>query len=201
MEWKILYLVIALLIVSSGVPGTAPAGDAMGKRKNVIDFSDADSSEWYAINDGVMGGVSSSNIRRTDHGTGVFEGVLSLENNGGFASVRTDVGRCDLSMFAGLEIRALGDGRTYQLRLRMDDRIDGVAYRAHFETLPGEWITKHIPFDRFLPTFRGRTLRDAPPLDASRIRQVGFLLADKTPGPFSLEIDFVRAWESDTIDP
>ena len=78
------------------------------------------------------------------------------------------------------------------MRLRTNDGFDGIAYRAHFETLDGEWTTKRIPFDEFLPTFRGRTLRDAPPLDTSQIRQLSFMLADKKPGPFSLEIDFVR---------
>jgi monofunctional biosynthetic peptidoglycan transglycosylase len=172
----------------------------MSKRKNLIDFSDADRGEWYVVNDGVMGGVSRSDIRRTDKETGVFEGVLSLENNGGFASVRVVVGRYDLSAYAGLEIRVRGDGRTYQLRLRTDDGFDGIAYRANFETRDGEWATTRISFDQFLPTFRGRTLSDVSPLATSRIHQVSFMLADKKPGPFSLEIDFVRTWESDGND-
>lgn len=173
----------------------------MSERKNLVDFSEADRSEWYPINDGVMGGVSRSDIRPTDQGTGVFSGVLSLENNGGFASVRTKLGHRDLSEYAGLEIRVRGDGRTYQLRLRTDDRFDGIAYQVQFETRDGEWITVQIPFDRFRPTFRGRTLTDVEPLDTSSIHQMGFMLADKMPGPFSLEIDFVRAWDSATIAP
>lgn len=43
---------------------------------------------WQAINDGVMGGVSVSRLRFDSTGYAVFEGVVSLENNGGFASVR-----------------------------------------------------------------------------------------------------------------
>jgi monofunctional biosynthetic peptidoglycan transglycosylase len=173
----------------------------MGEKKNLIDFSDADRGEWFAVNDGVMGGVSRSDIRRTDEGTGMFAGMLSLENNGGFASVRVLVDQHDLSVYTSLEIRARGDGRTYQLRLRTGDGFDGIAYRAHFETRVGEWATTRIPFDQFLPTFRGRILNDAPPLDTSHIRQLGFMLADKKAGAFSLEIDFVRAWKSDTVKP
>lgn len=168
--------------------------------QSIIDFSDNDRTGWRVVNDGVMGGVSSGDIRRTDRGTGVFSGVLSLENDGGFASVRAAVGRRDLSAFAGLEIRVLGDGRSYQLRLRTDDRFDGIAYRAVFETRDDEWIMTTIPFGRFEPTFRGRTPVDAPPLDPSRIHQIGFLIADRTPGAFSLEIDFVRAYRSGTIE-
>jgi len=168
-------------------------------QKNLIDFSDADRGEWAVINDGVMGGVSQSNIRRTDGGTGVFAGVLSLENNGGFASARVALGRHDLSTWAGLEVRVRGDGRTYQLRLRSDDGSDGVAYAADFTTRDGEWTITRIPFHEFRPTFRGRTLTDVPQLETSHIQQLAFMLADKKPGPFSLEIDFVRAW-TNTVD-
>jgi NADH dehydrogenase [ubiquinone] 1 alpha subcomplex assembly factor 1 len=194
--WRAICLFLPLLVLLPGALEAATRGDAMIERKNLIDFTESDRSEWYAINDGVMGGVSKSDIRRTDDGTGVFEGVLSLENSGGFASVRAVLGRHDLSAYAGLELRVRGDGRTYQLRLRTDDRVDGIAYRAQFETRDGEWITTRVTFEEFLPTFRGRTLKDVPPLDASRIHQVAFMLADKNPGSFSLEIDFVR-----TIDP
>ena len=194
-------LALPLFFLISAVPGVAKAYNDMSDQKRIVDFSETDREQWYVINDGVMGGVSMSEMRLTDKGTAVFSGTLSLENNGGFVSARTDVGNCDLSIFAGLEIRVRGDGRSYQLRLRTDDRFDGIAYRAVFETRDGEWITVRVPFDRFLPTYRGRTLRDAPPLNTSRIRQLGFLLADKTPGPFLLEIDFVRAWDSANIDP
>lgn len=191
MTWKTIYLALVLTALLPGAPQAITSGDAVGERQNLIDFSESDLSEWYAINDGVMGGVSLGAIRRTKLGTGVFSGVLSLENNGGFASVRAVLGRHDLSAYAGLEIRVRGDGRTYQLRLRTDDRVDGVAYRAQFETRDAEWTTTRLLFSQFLPTFRGRTLSDVPPLDTSRIHQVTFMLADKNPGPFSLEIDFV----------
>jgi len=173
----------------------------MGKEKTIVDFSDADLGEWVAINDGVMGGVSRSDIRYTNKGTGVFAGVLSRDNNGGFASVRAALARHDLSKWAGLEVRVRGDGRTYQLRLRSDDGFDGIAYAADFQTRDGEWTIARIPFHHFRPTFRGRTLTDVPPLETSRIQQLAFMLADKKPGPFSLEIDFVRTWNPNPVVP
>ena len=174
----------------------AASGDTMAKHTTLIDFSESDSSQWFVINDGVMGGMSQSDVSRTNQQTGVFAGELSLENNGGFASVRAAVGELDLSAFHGIEIRVRGDGRTYQLRLRTNDSFDGVAYRAFFDTRQDEWLTIVIPFEEFLPTFRGRTLPDMPALDVSRIQQVGFMVADKKPGAFSLEIDTVRAVDS-----
>jgi monofunctional biosynthetic peptidoglycan transglycosylase len=172
----------------------------MDEQNNLIDFGKVDRGAWYAVNDGVMGGVSQGGIRRTDQGTGVFEGILSLENNGGFASVRVVLDLYDLTAYDGLEIRVRGDGRTYQLRLRNDASFDGIAYRANFETRDGEWTTTRIPFDQFLPGFRGRTLSNAAPLDTSKVQQLGFMLADKKPGPFSLEIDCVRVWKSTEVD-
>ena len=52
----------------------------------------ADISSWTIGNDGVMGGLSKSNISIDDDGHGCFKGKISLENNGGFASVRFDCG-------------------------------------------------------------------------------------------------------------
>ena len=177
------------------------AGGAMAESEYLVDFGPDDRSEWSVINDGVMGGVSRGGLRVSDQETGVFSGELSLENNGGFASVRATLSHRDLSSATGLEIRVRGDGRTYQLRLRIDDRFDGIAYRTFFETEPGEWVTVRRSFDVFEPTFRGRTPRNAPPLDTAHIHQVGFMLADKQPGGFSLEIDYVRTWKDDPVKP
>jgi monofunctional biosynthetic peptidoglycan transglycosylase len=193
MKPRIILFILSLVAILPGA--TAPVvGGTVETTHNLIDFGSGDRSEWSVVNDGVMGGVSRSGLRLTDHETGIFAGVLSLENNGGFASVRAAVGHRDLSAWAGLEIRVRGDGRTYQLRLRTNDRFDGVAYRAFFETSADEWTTVRLPFARFEPTFRGRTPRDAGPLDPAAVHQVGFMLADKQPGAFSLEIDFVRTW-------
>ena len=79
-----LALAIALLLPS---PSSAQASS-----DRLIDFAAGPEGRWMVVNDGVMGGVSRSTIRRGDDvGTAVFEGTLSLENNGGFASVRTPI--------------------------------------------------------------------------------------------------------------
>ena len=140
---------------------------------------------WQTVNDGVMGGISSSRMVEAD-GVLTFEGELSLENNGGFASVRRLV-ETDLSQVTGVRLEVRGDQRIYQFRLRQNDRFDGVAWRAEFTTTE-EWQTVELSFDQFVPVFRGRRVPDAGPVVAASIKQVGFLLADKTPGPFKLQI-------------
>jgi monofunctional biosynthetic peptidoglycan transglycosylase len=148
-----------------------------------------DLEPWRAINDGVMGGVSVGRMVAADKGLR-FEGDLSLENNGGFASVRRPVD-ADLSASTGVRLRLRGDERTYQFRLRLDTRRDGVAWRAEFPTT-GEWQTVELAFDEFTPVFRGRRVPEAGPAVPADIRQIGFMLADKTPGPFVLEIEAIE---------
>ncbi len=159
----------------------------------LVDFPRSTTADWFVVNDGVMGGISSSTLEVSSDGTGVFAGDLSLENNGGFASVRTYLEGYDLSTFAGLVLRVRGDGRRYQVRLRTDDRFDGVAYQAEFDTDPDAWITVALPFAAFAPTFRGYVPANAPPLEPGAIRQLGFLIADKREGTFRLEIARVLA--------
>ena len=44
-------------------------------------------TDWLAINDAVMGGLSTGRFSYDPVGHAVFEGEVSLERNGGFASV------------------------------------------------------------------------------------------------------------------
>lgn len=165
--------------------------------KTILNFEGPDeAARWVRVNDGVMGGLSQSALRFTSRGTALFDGTVSLENYGGFASVRTIPYNFELDGYAGLAVRVKGDGQRYKLRLRADDRMDGPAYEADFETESGAWITVRIPFAEMRPTFRGRLLRTMRTLEGAAVRQIGFMIADKQAGPFALEIDWVRAYRS-----
>lgn len=160
----------------------------------VFDFKAPDDiNNWRVVNDGVMGGLSQSEIIPSGNDTAVFQGTLSLENNGGFSSTRTIPGPLKMNGYDALVIRIKGDGRAYQFRLRTDDRFDGIAYRQKFTTVSNEWMTVRLPFDDFVPVFRGRELKNAEPLSADKIQQIGFLISDQKPGPFRLEIDWIKA--------
>jgi monofunctional biosynthetic peptidoglycan transglycosylase len=160
----------------------------------LFDFTTAEEGDsWTVVNDGVMGGLSRSRFVVNDDSTATFSGVVSLENNGGFASVRTRPRDFGLGGCTHIRLRVRGDGNTYQLRLRLDDNFDGVAYQALFATAADGWQEVTLPIADFRPTFRGRTVRDAPPVDPFSIRQVGFLISEKQEGPFALQIDWIRA--------
>ena len=62
----------------------------MATGQMLYDFSSEGAvEEWISINDVVMGGISTGGLERTPEGTAVFSGNVSLERNGGFASVRS----------------------------------------------------------------------------------------------------------------
>lgn len=165
--------------------------------KVLFDFSNANKAgRWIIVNDGVMGGLSQSEITLSSQGTAVFQGTLSLENYGGFASVRTVPYRLGLQSFDGISLRVRGDGRRYKLRLRTDQYMDGPAYEAEFDTVADTWITVNIPFQDTVPTFRGRQLMSMPQLNGNKIVQIGVMLADKNSGPFRLEMSWIRAYRT-----
>lgn len=59
-------------------------------RTTLFDFTDPSAANaWHAIDDRVMGGISRSTLRHHPAGHALFEGTVSLERNGGFASVRS----------------------------------------------------------------------------------------------------------------
>lgn len=163
----------------------------------LFSFDEPESQDkWLAVNDGVMGGVSQGGLEVTGDGIAVFKGVVSLENNGGFASVRTSPGDWDLSPYQGIALRLRGDGKKYSFRLRTDRRFDGVSYSQTFEAPGSEWQTLLLPFSRFEPTWRGRPVPGAPPLDPAGIQGFGILISDKQEGPFRLEVEWIGAVKS-----
>jgi monofunctional biosynthetic peptidoglycan transglycosylase len=168
---------------------------AMAEERKLYDFTDPEAAAgWVAVHDVVMGGLSSGGLEATEAGSMLFEGVVSLENNGGFASIRSKPGSHDLSAYDGIVIRFRGDGKRYKLNLKSDSSFDGVMYRVPFETVDGEWQELRFPFAEFRATFRGRFVPDAPPLDPARITTFGLLISDKQEGPFRMEISGIGAY-------
>ena len=147
--------------------------------------------DWVGVNDGVMGGRSSGGPTIAD-GKLLFSGELSLANNGGFSSARSERRDFDLSDAVAVVLRVRGDGRRYKLRLATDARFQGVSvsYSASFDTIAGEWLEVRLPLASLEPTVRGRILQ-GPAFDASKVREIGFLISDKQERPFSLEVDWI----------
>ncbi|PSQ86077.1 MAG: CIA30 family protein [Bacteroidetes bacterium QH_2_63_10] len=149
-----------------------------------------DPAAWRSIDDPVMGGVSQSSFEATDDGA-AFTGTVSLKQGGGFASVRAPEADYDLGGHTGLQLRLRGDGKRYWCTVYMDSG-GSVSYRTPI-TPPETWATVPVPFDALTPYRRGRRVPDAPSFDPSRIRTLGFLIADEQAGPFRLAVAWIRA--------
>ena len=181
----------ALVLVLFAISVTPAAETGEKDPMTIIDFSRGDVT-WPHINDGVMGGLSSGEMSAAD-GYATFRGTVSFENNGGFSSVRSPAVVHDLSAFEGLVLRVRGDGKRYGFRLKTDASFDGVSYQFEIEPPAGEWAEISAPFTGFIPVYRGRVVRDHPPLDASRIATFGLIIS-RQEGPFRIDIESVKAY-------
>lgn len=184
---KLTYLsgFVALLLVT-----TAMAED---KPQTLIDFTGADAAkEWQSVNDGVMGGVSEGKLKITDKQTLEFFGTLSLENNGGFASVRTRAKKLGFVKGDTVVARVRGDGREYSLNLYLNKPLIAFSYRATVQTKKDEWIEVSVPLDKFEATSFGRVVKDAGAVKPEEINALGFMLSDKKAGPFIMEVEWIK---------
>lgn len=155
----------------------------------LFDFSKESSLRyWYVVNDGVMGGVSSSNLTVNDEGHGVFKGTVRLENNGGFASIRHNFEAIKVTTASKICLKIKGDGNKYQVRVKQNDR-EYYSYIQFMET-SGEWQTITIPLKDFYPSFRGRTL-DLPNFKHNEISEFAILIGNKKKQDFELLIDLI----------
>ena len=162
---------------------------------DLFDFTraDIDVSGWRTINDTVMGGVSESTFVSTADGA-AFQGTVSLERGGGFASVRAPEGTYGLSGATGLRLRVRGDGQRY--KFTMYTHSGGrVSYRVPFEA-PTSWTDLSLSFEDLVAYRRGRHVPGAPPFDPSRVRTLGVLIGDKQAGPFRLDLQRIAAVSS-----
>ena len=161
-------------------------------RMVLFDFAGADATEeWQAVNDGVMGGVSEGTFRITDRKTLAFIGTLSLENNGGFASVRTRPKKLGLMPGDALRVRVRGDGRAYSLNLYVPRPQVAFSYRATVVTTADEWVEVTLPLETFVATSFGRPV-DAGPVKPEEVSGVGFMVSDKRAGRFFVEVGSIQ---------
>mgnify|MGYP001327356349 CR=1 FL=1 len=155
----------------------------LNKNNILINADKTSKLKWNIVNDTVMGGRSSSRWR-DESSTLSFEGFLSLENNGGFASIRHDLNNINLSGTEGIFIKVKGDGRKYQFRIR-SQASRWANYSQEFKTKKDTVQTFYLPYKDFKPSWRGRSVRNVPTLTGKDVRGIGFLLGDKIQGKFN----------------
>lgn len=152
----------------------------------LFDFSkNGNAEKWQIVNDGVMGGLSQSKFEVSENQTAVFSGNISLDNNGGFASVRYNTGKTNIEGYTTLVLRLKGDGKEYQARIQ-ENSNDYFSYITTFKT-SGDWETIELPLNKMFPSFRGRKL-DRPNFNGNSIVEFTILIGNKKEESFTLEL-------------
>jgi len=155
----------------------------------LFDFRDPLSVRgWAALDDRVMGGISRSRLRHDPAGFAVFEGVVSLERNGGFASVRAPLEQPGKPGAERCQLEVRGESRLFKLNLIPAERFDAISYQAEFTPFAEAWQLVGLPMTSFRASFRGRAVPDAPLLDPADIRQLGLMISGGQAGKFSLDV-------------
>lgn len=150
-------------------------------------------NRWRIVNDGVMGGLSSSKVILNDDVI-IFSGNVSLENNGGFASLRSPVRDYNFEEFSGIEIKIKGDGKRYSVSMKETTYFSGYFYTSTFETKNGEWIIVRIPFDQFKLYYFGRETNSSKKILLNNIKEISLLIGDKQEGGFITEVDYIKLY-------
>ena len=160
----------------------------MATQDNIIfDFTtNANTSNWRVVDDVVMGGKSNGDFKLNKDGFGEYSGKISLENNGGFSSLRYRFKEKSIKGFSKVILKIKGDGKKYQFRIKKDGN-DSHSYISSFST-SGNWQTIEIKLSEMYPAFRGRVL-DMENLSSDSIEEVAFLIGNKKEEDFRLYID------------
>lgn len=174
---KVLCFIIFLQIMN--------IGDAI----NIFTFDkDSDLSNWYIVDDVVMGGRSDGHFEINKEGHGLFYGDVSLDNYGGFSSVRYRFKKVEVTGKKHCKIRLKGDGKRYQFRVK-ENRNHRHSYIQYFETT-GDWEVIELPLETMYPTFRGMKL-DMANYAAITMEELSILISNKKAESFQLEIDWI----------
>ncbi len=177
-----------LLIISSigtGWNETVPS-------RTLYNFQDTQERRtWFPLNDNVMGGVSTGNFDFSDENTLVFSGKVSLENRGGFASIRSKTDAMNLEGVKKFTLRVRGDGKYYNFNISSSNFIADPGFQVRFKTKKNTWEEIAIDVDDFSPAFGSRYGKEN--LKMAEIKLMGVLISDKQAGAFNIEIDWIKS--------
>ena len=144
---------------------------------------------WMVVDDIVMGGKSIGSFELSEEGNGIFEGHVSLENNGGCSSVKYKFSKIYIKNATVLILRIKGDSKNYQFRIKANS-LDKHSYITKFSTT-GEWQEIEIPIQNMYLSFRGKKL-DIPNFSEAHIEEIAFLIANKSEESFDFAIDTIE---------
>jgi NADH dehydrogenase [ubiquinone] 1 alpha subcomplex assembly factor 1 len=181
---KVFVAIVSVLVALLGMTTIYPAHAAS---KRLVEFGTGEVA-WAVVNDGVMGGVSNSQFS-TRRGIATFNGTVSLENNGGFASIRSTSALAPFPPSATkFQLRVKGDGKAYQFT------VDSNAGWYWFTMTPekGKWTIITVPYAALVPVTRFGEPTERVRFDGTQtVSRLGILISNKRAEKFSISIDWV----------
>ena len=190
------HFLLAIALVTHSVLGYAFLEDATKEKyirelpiNNSLTLNITNQEEvrlWNSTNDTVMGGESSGALT-FDGSYGIFSGVISRKNSGGFSSVTRRI-KALADEYSIVELTVLGDGQSYQFRTFSSLNGYRIAYKHSFTTSKDEIKKISMPLKDFVATFRGRLIRGAPPMTSMVIDELGVLFSSKEEVNFNLTL-------------
>lgn len=158
-----------------------------------IDFGkEKKGSYWRVVNDGVMGGLSQGNMKLTDNSI-VFKGEVSLDNNGGFSSLRRSFINEDISEFENVEIRYRSSGISIAFTIAISQRWYVPNYKISLDGTSSQWKTVTIKLTDFRKHYIGKPMNDKLKKETLKeIVRIGFITDEKKYGSFEFEVDYIK---------
>lgn len=166
----------------------------MGLSKITFDFGEdcEKCNDWFVVVDGVMGGLSTGELAITENSF-VLSGEISLDNNGGFASLRTPYASFNLSDYNTVTIKYRSTGQDFAFTLNKYRRFWYPNYKINLPITKGEWKEITCTLQEFKRYRLGRELSGHPDIDdLSKIIRLGFISNTKAATSYTFEVDFIK---------
>jgi monofunctional biosynthetic peptidoglycan transglycosylase len=180
---KIFFLLLAILTLKS-----------FGQ-SSIIDFGNSaeKNQEWVLLSDNIMGGITKSKIEYTINSV-ILSGNISLDNYGGFSSIKTKYKRVDLSKYIGIKIKFKSTNQKFAFTLEDNQNWTQPNYKCEFSPKKDDtWEEVIIYFKDFQEIVIGEpTGNMMESKSLNNIVRMGIMTYEKKEGHFSLEVDYIE---------
>lgn len=158
----------------------------------LIDFGKNTAGQnWSVTNDGVMGGLSKGQAYLSDSSV-VFQGEVSLENNGGFSSLRSPYQRFNLSNYKEVEIKSRSSGLPFSITFSKSQRFWIPNYKYFLTANNDEWMIHTFSLSELEEFRMGDSMNETiSSKDIENLIGISFFNEGKKEGKFTLEVDYI----------
>jgi monofunctional biosynthetic peptidoglycan transglycosylase len=164
-------------------------------QSSIIDFgnSNGKNQEWMLLSDNIMGGNTKSKIEYTNNSV-LLSGNISLDNYGGFSSIKTKYKSFDLSKFTAIKIKFKSTKQKFAFTLEDNQNWTQPNYKYEFSAKKDDtWEEVTIYFKDFKEIIIGEPTGNLMKSKSLKnIVRMGIMTSEKKEGSFTLEVDYIE---------